>query len=181
MRIDGKQVWRRFSTWKAADRYRTSLKTQRDEGTYVTLRPAPLGTVFDAWLAHLATRVKEGDLKAESVGTFRSHVDTHLRPALGPLRSDRLRPDDLRQWAAAQADLIVAGRITPVTRNRHLMILRMILKWARGEHYLAHDPLATVKRIKIDRGTRRKKAMVILAPTRPPRCWPPPHPRTTRS
>ena len=85
-------------------------------------------------------------------------------PALGPLRSDRLRPDDLRQWAAAQADLIVAGRITPVTRNRHLMILRMILKWAREEHYLAHDPLATVKRIKIDRGTRRKKAMVILAP-----------------
>jgi integrase len=164
LRLDGKQKWKRFATWKAADQYQTAVKRHRDKGTYVTLRSAPMAEVIDAWLGHLERRVTERDLKPGSLATFRSHVETHLRPTIGVVRSDRLTPEVIRRWVEGQAALIAKGRITPVTRNRNLIVFRMLLRWARVQHYLGGDPLAGVHRIKVKKAERRKTPMCILTP-----------------
>jgi integrase len=74
---------------------------------------------------------------------------THLRPAFGEVRSDRLRHVSLADWARARADEIAEGTLSPKFYNNLLNLLHVILMWARhpAQGYLAHDPLVGLRRL----------------------------------
>jgi integrase len=149
-RVGGKQRWKTFRRWKDADRFRTDTAKDVQDGTYVHVRPLAMGDVFDRWLSHsLEVRLKQGLLKPSTAKSYRSMVETHLRPAFADHRSDRLTADAVGEWVRARADEIAAGELAPKFYNNLVNLMHVILAWARerGQRYLAHDPLADVHRL----------------------------------
>lgn len=161
-RAGGKQRWKTFNRWKDADRFRNSTAKDVQDGTYVHVRPASMGDVFDRWLSDsLDVRLKTGLLKPSTAKSYRSMVETHLRPAFADFRSDRLSAEAVSGWERARADEIAAGALAPKSYNNLLNLLHAILAWARGRsrRYLAHDPLAEVHRL-----PRSRAEMEFLEP-----------------
>jgi integrase len=149
-RANGKQRWKTFTKRKAAERHLTTVVKATQDGAYVHAQPAPMADVFERWLSHsLEVRVKQGLIKPSTAKSYRSMVATHLRPAFGDVRSDRLTAEIVEDWVRARSDAIAEGTLTPKFYNDLLNLLHAILGWARGrgQRYLAHDPLADVRRL----------------------------------
>jgi integrase len=106
--------------------------------------------VFDCWLDDsLGLRIKQGLLKDSTAKSYRSMLETHLRPAFGEYRSDRLTHAVTAVCARRMADEIAEGNIAPKFYNNLLNLLHAILIWARhpAQGDLAHDPLIGLKRL----------------------------------
>ena len=149
-RAEGKQKWRTFQRRKDAERFLMGAVKATHEGTYQDVTPTLMAAVFDRWLTHsLDVRVKQGLLKVSTAKIYKSMLTTHLRPAFGEIRSDRLRPAVLADWARERADEIAVGELAPKFYNNLLNLLHAVLTWARhpAQAYLAHDPLVGVRRL----------------------------------
>ena len=149
-RANGRQKWKAFTRRKDAERYLTTVVKEVHDGTYQDVHHLPMSAVFDRWLASsLELRVKQGLLKPSTAKSYRSMLDTHLRPVFGAYRSDRLTHAAVSQWAHAMADAIVEGNVAPKYYNNLLDLLHSIVAWARhpAQGYLAHDPLVGEKRL----------------------------------
>ena len=154
-RAAGKQRWRTFQKKRDADRFLAETVTKVHDGSFQEVRPEFMSRVFQAWLQHLETRVKMGEVKASTAATYRCGVQVHLGPMLGAYRSDELTPLLMqKKWRAPMADKIAAGRMAKKSYNNLHTLLRAILTWARepAQRYLAHDPLVGQKRLKLKRG-----------------------------
>ena len=106
-------------------------------------------------------RLKTGLLKPSTAKSYRSMVETHLRPAFADFRSDRLSAEAVGDWVRARAEEIAAGTLAPKSYNNLVNLLHVVLGWgrARGQRYLAHDLLAEVHRL-----PRSRAEMEFLEP-----------------
>lgn len=149
-RVNGKQKWRTFHRQKDADRFLANAVKATHDGTYRDVRPLAVGELFDRWLTEsLDVRRKQGLLKSSTAKSYRSMLETHLRPVFGEFRSDRLGADAIKTWVAAKADAIEARTMTPKYYNNLLNLLHSILAWARhpAQSHIAHDPLDGQRRL----------------------------------
>jgi integrase len=149
-RVGGKQKWRTFQRRKDAERFLTGAVKATHDGTYQAVSSELMAVVFDRWLTHsLDVRVKQGLLKPSTAKSYRSMLDTHLRPAFKDSRSDQFSAETVNDWVRARADEIAEGTLSPKFYNNLLNLLHVILAWARGrgQRYLAHDPLAEIQRL----------------------------------
>lgn len=149
-RVNGKQKWRTFHRQKDADRFLTNAVKATQDGVYRDVRPLVVGELFDRWLTEsLDVRRKQGLLKSSTAKSYRSMLETHLRPTFGEFRSDRLGADAIKTWVAAKADAIAARTMTPKYYNNLLNLLHSILSWARhpAQSHIAHDPLDGQRRL----------------------------------
>lgn len=149
-RANGKQKWRTFHRQRDADRFLTNAVKATHDGTYRDVRPLGVGELFDRWLTEsLDVRRKQGLLKPSTAKSYRSMLQTHLRPSFGEFRSDRLGADAIKTWVAAKADAIEARTMTPKYYNNLLNLLHAILSWARhpAQSHIAHDPLDGQRRL----------------------------------
>jgi integrase len=149
-RVNGKQKWKAFDKRKEAERYLATVVKATHDGIYQDVQPLAMVAVFNRWLdGSLMLRVKQGLLKPSTAKSYRSMLDSHLRPAFGEYRSDRLTHAVVNDWAAQMANAIAEGNITPKFYNNLLNLLHAILAWARhpAQGYLAHDPLIGMRRL----------------------------------
>jgi integrase len=113
-------------------------------------------------------------LKYSTEKSYRSMLETHLRPAFGEYRSDRLTHAVTAAWAKRMADDIAEGNISPKFYNNLLNLLHAILIWARhpAQGYLAHDPLIGLKRLPKPRMEREfldlREIQALLGAATPP-------------
>jgi hypothetical protein len=162
-RVDGKQKWKSFERRKDADRHLADAVKATHDGTYKDVTPTRMNVVFDRWVSEwLTTRVMLGLIKASTAKSYTSMLSTHLRPAFGEIRSDRLRAGVIEDWSKAKADKINNGRMAPKSYNNILVLLHSILEWARrpDQGYLAHDPLVNLELL-----TPRRVECAFLDPT----------------
>ncbi len=147
-----------FRKRKDADSYLTTMVKRVQDGTYVDVRPALMGEVFDRWLEHsLEIRVQEGSIKPSTAKSYRSMLAEHLRPAFASYRSDRLTLAVIEQWRAGLAARIGDGTMAPKFFVNLRNLLHVIVGWARhpSRGYLAHDPVAGLERIRLPRTKAR--------------------------
>jgi integrase len=149
----GKLHKKTFAKRKLADSFLTTVRSEVEDGTFRRIEPLPMRKVFTRWLKHLDTRVKLGEVKASTAGTYRCNVRKHFVPTLGDYRSDRLTPEVMAEWRAGLADQIEAGEMAAKTFNNLFNLLHSILEWARhpARGYLKHDPLVGQKRLTVRR------------------------------
>lgn len=127
-RVNGRQKWKAFDKRKEAERYLTTLVKTTHDGTYQDVQPLATKEVFDCWLDDsLGLRIKQGLLKDSTAKSYRSMLETHLRPAFGEYRSDRLTHAVTAAWARRMADEIAEGNIAPKFYNNLLNLLHAIL------------------------------------------------------
>lgn len=171
-RVNGRQKWKAFDKRKEAERYLTTVVKATHDGTYQDVQPLGMKEVFDCWLDNsLRLRIKQGLLKDSTAKSYRSMLETHLRPAFGGCRSDRLTHAVAAAWARRMADEIAEGNIAPKFYNN---LLHAILTWARhpAQGYLAHDPLIGLKRLPKPRIEREfldlREIQTLLGAATPP-------------
>lgn len=117
--IDGKRRYIKAraptedDAWDALDR----LARQAGKEPSLTSRTT-LGQYLDDWLASHGPTVR-----ASTVASYTNHVDLHLKPLLGGIRVNRLRPEDVDRLIA---DRLKAGK-SPATVVRIVTTLRIAL------------------------------------------------------
>ena len=82
-RAAGKQKWKGFPRWKDAERFLAGTVKNVHDGAYRDVKPLLLKDLFDRWLGHsLEVRLKQGLLRPSTAKSYRSMLDTQLRPPL---------------------------------------------------------------------------------------------------
>ena len=149
--VAGKQHWKGgFIRSKDAENYLNAQVRRVHDGTFQPVTPIAMSKLFEAWDTDaIEAAVKQGTLKPSTARSYRSMVRMHLKPAFGPIRSDQLTPHVVAKWSRERANDIDDGEMAPKTYNNLVNLLSVILEWARhpAQRYLAHDPLAGVKRL----------------------------------
>lgn len=156
--IGTKKKTKTFPKKKAAERYLNTVVGHLNDGTYVEVRPALMGEVFDRWLEHaVQVRVQEGSLKPSTAKSYKSMVAEHLKPAFAAYRSDRFTLGVVEDWRKGLAAKIAAGTLAPKSYVNLRNCLHAVVDWARHpeRRYLAHDPLAGLPKLRLPRGKRR--------------------------
>jgi integrase len=173
--VNGRQKWKAFDKRKEAERNLATVVKATHDGAYQDVQPLAMAKVFDRWLNDsLELRVKQGLLKLSTAKSYRSMIDTHLRPAFGDYRSDRLTHAVVNGWAMQMANAIAGGNVTPKFYNNLLNLLHAILAWARhpARGYLAHDPLIGMRRLPKPRIEREflepREIQALLGAATPP-------------
>ena len=93
----------------------------------------------------LERKVAKGEIKsAKSRERWGNTLEHHLVPAFGRLYLDVLRKKDIEDWLAEQGGRVTRKKLSPVTVNGWLSILRVILNAATAEHELPRNPIALV-------------------------------------
>ena len=156
-RAAGKLRTKSFTRKHDAQRYLTTVVKETHEGTYQPTRTVSMDAVFDAWEKHLETKKHQGRIKPSTGKAYASMLRSHLRPAFGAYRSDRLTARVIQEWEGHCAAALAAHTMSPKYYNNLLGTLRVILSWARasGQRYIAHDPLAEMKPVPVERRERR--------------------------
>lgn len=173
-RANGRQKWKAFTKRKEADRYLATVVKAVQDGAYRDIQPLGVSELLDRWLTQsLEVRVKQGLLKGSTAKSYRSMVTTHLRPAFGEYRSDRLPHSVIGTWAGRMADEIADGNMAPKFYNNLLNLLSSILGWARhpAQGYMTHDPLIGQRRLprqRIERDFFEPREIAVLLRTATP-------------
>lgn len=149
--VAGKQHWKGgFVRAKDAENYLNAQVRRCHDGTFQPVTPIMVSTMLDEWDdAAIAAAIQQGTLKPSTARSYRSMVRMHLKPAFGSVRTDQLTPHVFAKWSRERAHDIEDGELAPKTYNNLVNLLSVILTWARhpAQRYLAHDPLAGVKRL----------------------------------
>lgn len=102
---------------------------------------------FKAYANDLFARKKIlGDIKSRAgEDRWRGCLDVHLIPAFGNILMAELTREDFLNWQIKKAKLVKAGKLSPVTFNGWLSILRVIIGTAEMELDLPVSPLRGIK------------------------------------
>jgi integrase len=141
---------RAATSWLSKQRVEIEEKRTRPE---VAATKTTLDTYATEWLK--TRRSKDGGpLRPSTLKSYRSHLDTHIRPVLGSMPLPMITPDVIRTWYAGLPD------DSPTSKARTYALLRTILKTA------VQDDLAEVNPANI-RGagsTKPKKKVKVATP-----------------
>jgi hypothetical protein len=157
-RVNGKQRAKTFTRQKDAETYLTETVKKITDNICRDLKPAPMGDVFDRWLAFsLDVRVKEGSLKPSIAKSYRSILEEYLRPAFAEYRSDQLSVEAIETWRAGVAAKIAEGRLAARVTSTSGTCSTRSLDWDRHRSpaYLAHNPTKDLERLRLPKAKKR--------------------------
>jgi integrase len=146
-----RQVYRTFTgTLKRdADKALRAFVAEVEEGKH--LGPAAtLGKLLDEWLANL----ERAGRSRSTIETYRTHVETHIRPALGSLRLDLLTTHDVDRYLAVLAD----KGLSPRTIRLDHAVLSGALTQAVDWGWLQANP---ARRAKLKRATTEATTLTL--------------------
>ena len=114
-----KKVWYSVKgTKRDAEQKLAELLQQANRNELVEPSKLTLGQWLDEWLE---TAIKPPNKRLRSYETYRSVITRHLKPALGHIRLQQLRPTDLKRY-------YTASTLAPSTLEQHHIILHSALK-----------------------------------------------------
>lgn len=139
----GKRARRRFTvrgTRRDAQKALRETLHQRDSGTLASADRVTLGEWLTSWLTvHYA----EGHIGPKSHDRYRVIIQCHLIPALGGLRIQDLRPDQISdmkaRWLSGRASTAVKP-LSGATVHKHLVVLRRALAEAVRSGLINRNP-----------------------------------------
>jgi hypothetical protein len=127
----GVQKTKTFTKLRAAETFKSNVAKSLADRTYIEVRPAPMAEVFDKWLAAKDVDVQEGSLRASTARSYRSVVNTHLRPHFAGVRSDRLALEAVEKWRGELAGKVGAGEMAPKALTNIRNTFSAVIRWAR--------------------------------------------------
>lgn len=128
----GKQIQRSF-TGKTQKEVREKMQAavEVNQGTYTAPQRMTVGQWLDIW-----QRDYLGAIKLSTADGYIRSVRNHLKPALGAIRLDQLRPHDVQGFVNGLEGL------TPSTVRYHHQVLHTALKKAVELNYIPRNPAA---------------------------------------
>jgi len=133
---DGKEHSRAFATKEQARQYGIAQEADRMRGVYVDHKRGrmPLREYAEGkWLP------AQVHLRSNSVGTYSSHLKTHILPMLGGRRIGDLSRSDMKAFVAA-----LSGKLAPTTVGTVFAVLRSLMQAAVDDGVIAANPCARV-------------------------------------
>lgn len=126
------------------ERLQAQLADPSPNGIARTKTPALLPTFGDYADALLARKLRARKIKSE-VGRVKweNTLKLHIKPAFGLYRVDQLRHADILKWHDKVSERITTGlpqKLSPLTANSWLSILRVICASMTAEHELDRNP-----------------------------------------
>lgn len=135
----GKQRSKMVRTLTEAKTVKAAMETDRLRGELGTASPLTLAEYGNSWLATYTGRTIRGVSKA-TLNLYGSHMRNHILPGLGKMKLSRMRPTDVKEWAA-QLD----SRVGRAYASDLLSTLKLILTSAVEEGHLQASPASTVR------------------------------------
>ncbi|MDQ3045090.1 MAG: site-specific integrase [Chloroflexota bacterium] len=103
-----------YRTKKEAERAERDAITARERGTLLDPSQTTVAELLDSWLAS-----KAGEISPNSIADYELVVRKHLKPALGSIRVQALKPDRLQAQYATWRD---AGMSARMIRGCHMRL-----------------------------------------------------------
>jgi integrase len=155
----GKRARQRFTirgTRRDAQKALRERLHQRDAGTLVAPEKITLTEWLNSWLAlHYA----EGHIGPKAHDRYRVIIHRHLVPALGKLKVQELRPDqigDLKvRWLSGRGSTATQP-LSGATVHKHLVVLRRALAEAVRSGLIIRNPADLVKAPSVKSKTERR-------------------------
>jgi integrase len=122
------------------ERWRRTKLVERDHGLKPAARDkATVGGWCEHWLEVIVTR----QYRDATLRSYSATVRSHILPALGRKRLDRLKPIDIDTWVSG----LLQGRagsapLAPSTARRCLVVLRKALAYAVRQGFIARNVAA---------------------------------------
>lgn len=138
------------------------LKMERDRGTYVAPSKLTFGQFLqDYWLIKV-----KSETKPRTEEGYRQIVESHLEPALGHIKLDKLRPIHLQEYINAKRNPEDGKKpLSGQTLKNHYSVLRQSLKYALHLQLLAVNPADRIDSPRAERVEREvldEKQTVLL-------------------
>lgn len=129
----GKQIQRSFTgkTQKEVREKMQAAVVEVNQGTYTAPQKMTVGQWLDIW-----QRDYLRGLKPATALYYQGSVRTRIKPALGAIRLDQLRPHDVQGFINGMVDL------APSTVRRHHQVLHIALQKAVDLDYIPRNPAA---------------------------------------
>jgi integrase len=108
-------------TKRDAERKLTELLHNLHRGEYVEPSKMTVGEWLSEWLE---TAIKPPNKRLRTYETYQSVIERHLKPALGHIRLQQLKPTDLKRYYNGSA-------LSPTTLEQHHTLLHSALKAAQ--------------------------------------------------
>ena len=126
----GKQIQRSVygSTQKEVRQKLAQITAAIDTGTYIAPQRMTVGQWLDIWADDYL-----GGVKPATVAIYRGNIKNHIKPALGAVRLDQLRPHAVQGF--------VKG-LSPASVRLAYKVLHMALEKAVDLEYIARNPAA---------------------------------------
>ena len=140
-RAEGGVSQRRFTyrTKKDAERARTEKLAAIDRGTVVDRSNQTVGELLDFWLETYA----RPRVRPKSYDTYERIIRVHLKPALGSIRVQQLRPEHLQSFYAERLAAGCGKRTVEMCHRRIAQALTMAMEHgqvARNVAQVVHPP-----------------------------------------
>ena len=135
---DGETAPVTFTTKADAAHWLSSVETDLLRGTYVARPTDPKLTVgewVDIWHREHSLHKRPGTLARDQ-----SAIRNHIKPSLGSVKLERLRPQDVQRFVAQLTDTLGAG-----TTHSVYAVLRSALRAAVDNDLLARSPTRGIK------------------------------------
>ena len=139
--VDGKRVKARVRTHTPEAAELELDKLRRAYGAGADPATMTLDVYLEAWLLDHSPSVRKSTAKS-----YRGHVRDHIRPLLGGIVVNRLRPADVRRLIA---DRLAAGK-SPATVGHIVATLRIALGAAVRDRSIPDNPATAVRLPRID-------------------------------
>lgn len=138
----GKQVQRSISgkTQKEVRQKLQALAVAVNSGTYSAPVRMTVGEWLDTWAADYL-----GGKKAGTAKIYRNNVKNHIKPALGAVQLDTLRPHDVQVFVNGLSDL------SPASVQLAYKVLHSALQKAVELEYIPRNPAAHCELPKVER------------------------------
>ena len=122
----GKQIQRSFTgkTQKEVREKMQAAAVEVNQGTYTT------GQWLDVWAADYL-----GSVKPATAGIYRGNIKNHIKPALGAVRLDQLRPHDIQGF-------VNGLELSPASVRLAYKVLHMAFEKAVELDYIPRNPAA---------------------------------------
>lgn len=128
---------RQFDKKKDADRYRTQVEVEIEQGTHIPKSEAKtVRDICEEFIRVQEMRLKDGRIGRGYMKVMRGTIDNSILPRLGSRVLKDLQPADYDQF---YADMCKLDGLAPVTARDRLGMMKQISKFALRRKYLAVD------------------------------------------
>lgn len=145
-----RQKWSTFrGTRREAEDYLADQCTDARRGEFIVPTKLTLGQWLDKWL-------EESVKPRRSLRTYRAYenaIRTHLKPKLGAIRLQALRPTDVDRFRVES----IASGLAPATCRVHHAVLTSALKRAMRDDFVKRNVASLAESFPVSDGPRRRR------------------------
>lgn len=134
---EGKQINRAAPTQAEAARRLREAIAKAAAGNYAD----PSKITVEGWLLRWLKEYAETSVRPSTLSTYQATVKNHIIPALGKIRIQQLRLDQVQAFINAQNH----KGLSPSTTRRHFVVLKTALEQAKECRIISHNPASGAK------------------------------------